>query len=157
MGHPFLEGNALGTRLIFGLKERRKTLPRETVRIFIVLLISMVHTLFKFSALHHACLKSIPFLYFSRDHLRVDNGDNLRSILGIICDTVQLHTCRTCSTWTCVSLARPLLSFAHYFQTPATQLPTCSRGASRNARLEIELTSNITPAANSCHLQVSAE
>ena len=122
-------------------------MPRETVRIFIIS--DSFHWSTRCSSsqhLHHACLKSIPFLYFSRDHLRVDNGDHLRSILGIICGTVQLYTCSTHE--------RVSLSHAPFFPTPITskrllrRIPTCSRGSSRNARLEIELKLNIILPAN---------
>ena len=54
------------------MKERRNNLPKEKVRLFTVLFISLFYALFKFSA--HS---SIRFLYFSQDHLQ--------STIGIIC------------------------------------------------------------------------
>ena len=54
----------------------RKKLPKEKVRLFIVLFISLFYACSSSQHTHHPCLKSIPFLYFSPDHLR--------STLGII-------------------------------------------------------------------------
>ena len=144
---PLPRSKEWAKRLYIWFKRKEKKIAtRNSSDIYNFWFISLVHALFKFSALHHACLKSIPFLYFSRDHLRVDNGDHLWSILGIICGTVQLYTCST--------HGRVSLSHAPFFPTPTTskrllrRVPTCSRGSSRNARLEIELKLNIILPAN---------
>ena len=44
-------------------------MPKETVRLFILLFMSLLYAS-SFQQIYHPCLKSILFLYFSRDLLR---------------------------------------------------------------------------------------
>ena len=61
------------------LKERRKKLPKETVRLFIVLFISLFYTLFKFAAHSISMPKIHSILLVFTGSLVVDNGDPLKS------------------------------------------------------------------------------
>ena len=70
--------NVSQQRNIECLKEQRKKLPKETVGLFIVLFISLVYALLKFSAHSQSLSKihSIPILFTGS--LAVANGDHLR-------------------------------------------------------------------------------
>ena len=60
------------------LERKYKIMPKETVRLFILLFISLLYALFKFSANLPSMpeIHSIPLLFTGS--LAVDNGDHLR-------------------------------------------------------------------------------
>ena len=66
-------------RNITCMKERRKKIPKEKVRLFKVLFISLFYALFKFSAYSPSMPKIhfIPLLFTGS--LAIDNWDHLRS------------------------------------------------------------------------------
>ena len=73
-------------------KTKEKQSPKEEKRLFIVLIHFIVFFLriVQFpSTTHHLRLKSIPFLYFSRDHLR--------SLLGTMCGRGSFAVLYACS------------------------------------------------------------
>ena len=90
------------------LERKEKQLPIETVRLFSFY---SFHCFTRSSSQHiyHQCLKSISFLYFSRDHLLVTIGIICgrgplavwgSSAVGIICGTVQWVACVFQGDWT---------------------------------------------------------
>ena len=92
-------------------KTKEKQSPKEEKRLFIVLIHFIVLRIVQFlSTIHHPRLKSIPFLYFSRDHLR--------SLLGTICGRGSFAVLYACSNQINWNYLIPLLftgSFAVSF------------------------------------------
>ena len=74
------------------LERKERQLPKETVWLFLFYSFYCFTRCLSSQHIYHQCLKSISFLYFSRDHLQATIritavGDHLW--FGIICGTVQ--------------------------------------------------------------------